>query len=157
MLTINEVKKNVAYKHLPIVILDEPTSGLDPIMQQVFYDLIEEEKQKGKTIIYSTHILNEVSKICDRVGIIKAGHLLKIDTVDNLVNKSFNVVTVTSGECNKIKNELELEIISEEKNTVKFKTELPADSLIKGLAHYQIDKILIEEPTIEDLFMHYYE
>lgn len=148
----------LALAHNPnLIILDEPTSGLDPIMQQVFYDLIEEEKQKGKTIIYSTHILNEVSKICDRVGIIKAGHLLKIDTVDNLVNKSFNVVTVTSGECNKIKNELELEIISEEKNTVKFKTELPADSLIKGLAHYQIDKILIEEPTIEDLFMHYYE
>lgn len=148
----------LALAHNPtFIILDEPTSGLDPIMQQVFYSLIEEEKKKGNTIIYSTHILNEVSKICDRVGIIKTGHLLTIDTVDNLINKSFNVVTVTSGDCSRIKERMEFDIISEEDNTIKFKTEMPADSLIKGLANYHIDKILIEEPTIEDLFMHYYE
>ena len=62
----------LAFMHNPkLLILDEPTSGLDPIMQQTFYELLKEEKEKGTTIFYSTHILSEISKICDRVGIIK--------------------------------------------------------------------------------------
>lgn len=62
----------LAFMHEPkLLILDEPTSGLDPIMQNIFYDLLKEEKAKGNTIFYSTHILNEVPKICDRVGVIK--------------------------------------------------------------------------------------
>ena len=69
----------LAFMHEPkILILDEPTSGLDPIMQNVFYELLKEEKAKGNTIFYSTHILSEVSKICDRVGIIKDGKLIKV-------------------------------------------------------------------------------
>ena len=60
-------------KNSKILILDEPTSGLDPIMQNIFYELLLEEKKKGTTILYSTHILSEVSKICDRIGIIKDG------------------------------------------------------------------------------------
>ena len=73
----------LAFMHEPkILILDEPTSGLDPIMQNVFYDLLKEEKAKGNTIFYSTHILNEVSKICDRVGIIKDGKLIKVEKIE---------------------------------------------------------------------------
>ena len=76
----------LAMMHSPkILILDEPTSGLDPIMQQVFYDLLKEEKENGTTIFYSTHILSEISKICDRVGIIKDGHLLKVETIKELI------------------------------------------------------------------------
>ena len=72
----------LAFMHEPkLLILDEPTSGLDPIMQQVFYDLLQEEKEKGTTIFYSTHILSEISKICDRVGIIKEGNLLKVESI----------------------------------------------------------------------------
>jgi len=69
--------------HSPkLLILDEPTSGLDPIMQETFSNLLKEEKEKGTTILYSTHILSEVSKICDRVGIIKEGNLLKIESIE---------------------------------------------------------------------------
>ena len=64
----------LALMHEPkILILDEATSGLDPIMQDVFFKILNQEKEKGTTIFYSTHILNEVSKICDRVGLIKNG------------------------------------------------------------------------------------
>ena len=64
----------LAFMHEPkLLILDEPTSGLDPIMQQTFYELLKEENKKGTTIFYSTHILSEISKICNRVGIIKEG------------------------------------------------------------------------------------
>lgn len=148
----------LALAHDPeIIILDEPTSGLDPIMQQTFYRIIQEEKAMGKTIIYSTHILGEVSKICDKVGIIKDGILIKTDNVENLTKNSFSIVTITSPEKNHILEELSAEIISEEEDTVKLKTEMSADCLIRSLAKYRLDKILIEDPTIEELFMHYYE
>lgn len=148
----------LALSHNPeIIILDEPTSGLDPIMQQTFYKIIQEEKANGKTIIYSTHILGEVSKICDKVGIIKDGVLIKTDSVDNLTKNSFLIVTITSPEKAEIVQELSAEIISSEEDTIKFKTELSAEKLIQSLAKHKLDKILIEEPTIEELFMHYYE
>ena len=148
----------LSFMHSPkFVILDEPTSGLDPIMQQKFYNLLKEEKEKGTTIFYSTHILSEVSKICDRVGIIKEGKLLKVESIDELLSKSLNFVTVKSEEVDNIVCDLKIIVDMKEDNTIKFKNELKADELIKSLAKYKIDKILIEEPTLEDIFLHYYK
>ena len=148
----------LAFMHEPkLLILDEPTSGLDPIMQNVFYDLLKEEKAKGNTIFYSTHILNEVSKICDRVGIIKNGKLIKVEKVEELSRKSLTFVTVTSQHSEDIAKELNAEIISREGKTVKFGNSLPHNELIKKIAKYEIDRVLIEEATIEEMFMHYYK
>lgn len=151
----------LAFMHEPkLLILDEPTSGLDPIMQQTFYELLNEEKSKGTTIFYSTHILSEVSKICDRVGIIKEGTLLKIENVEKMYDKNLTFVTMKSNEIESIITNLklngDLDIDSKENNTVRFKNELSPDLLIKELAKYKIDKILIEEATLEDVFLHYY-
>ena len=140
-----------------LLILDEPTSGLDPIMQQVFYDLLKEEKDKGTTIFYSTHILSEISKICDRVGIIKDGRLLKVETIEELQRKSLTYVTIESKDNDKIIKDLKLENISKENEFIKFKNSLSFDLLIKTLSKYKIDKILIEEATLEDVFLHYYQ
>lgn len=148
----------LAFMHEPkILILDEPTSGLDPIMQNVFYDLLKEEKKKGTTVFYSTHILSEVSKICDRVGIIKDGSLIKIENVADLQKNSLTFVTVTSDDNREIIKDMNIEVISEEENTIKFKTNMLHDELIKKMAAYRIDRILIEEATLEDLFLHYYQ
>lgn len=148
----------LAFMHEPkLLILDEPTSGLDPIMQNVFYDLLKEEKAKGNTIFYSTHILNEVSKICDRVGIIKNGKLIKVEKVEELSRKSLTFVTVTSEHSEEIAKELNAEIISREGKTFKCGNSLPHNELIKKLAKYEIDRVLIEEATIEEMFMHYYK
>ena len=147
----------LAFMHDPkILILDEPTSGLDPIMQNTFYDLIREEKAKGHTIFYSTHVLNEVSKICDRVGIIKDGRLIKVEKVEDLAKKSLTMVTVSSEQSKEIANNLSTKILFENEDTVKFGTNIPHDDLIKKIARYKIDRILIEEATIEDMFLHYY-
>ena len=140
-----------------ILILDEPTSGLDPIMQQIFYELLKEEQQKGTTILYSTHILSEISKICTRVGIIRDGKLLKIETIESLQNKNLTIVTLTSEEIDKIIKELKVDIKLKENNTIKFKNNLEVDKLIKILGKYNIDKLLIEEATLEDIFLHYYK
>ena len=148
----------LAFMHQPkLLILDEPTSGLDPIMQQIFYELLKEEKEKGTTVFYSTHILTEVSKVCDRVGIIKEGTLLKIETMEEMRNKNLTFVTIESNEIEKIISNLKLDINLKEDNIVRFKNELSPDLLIKELAKYKIDKILIEEATLEDMFLHYYK
>lgn len=148
----------LAFMHNPkILILDEPTSGLDPIMQEEFYDLLKEEKKKGTTIFYSTHILSEISKICDRVGIIKDGELLKIETVNEMRNKNLTYVTIESKDINDILKSLKIETIFKENNTIKFKNTFSPDILLKELSKYKIDKILIEEATLEDVFLHYYK
>ena len=148
----------LAFMHEPkLLILDEPTSGLDPIMQNVFYDLLKEEKEKGNTVFYSTHILNEVSKICDRVGIIKEGKLIKVERIEDLFKKSLTIVTITSEQLKEIKEDLKVNVILEEGNTIKFGNNLLPDELIKKVSKYRIDKILIEEATIEDMFLHYYQ
>ena len=148
----------LALMHEPkILILDEPTSGLDPIMQNVFYDLLKEEKKKGTTICYSTHILSEVSKICDRVGIIKEGQLIKIEEMEELSKKNLTFVKITSSEIKEIIEDLNIEVISEDENSIKFANNMQHNELIKRLAKYNIEKILIEEATLEDMFLHYYK
>ena len=148
----------LAFMHSPkLLILDEPTSGLDPIMQETFYELLKEEKKKGTTIFYSTHILNEVSKICDRVGIIKDGKLLKIESIDELRSKNLTLVTIDSPDIDSIISNLNLTTFKKENNTIKFRNELSSDMLIKELSKYHIDKILISEAPLEDGFLHYYK
>lgn len=145
----------LSFMHEPkLLILDEPTSGLDPIMQQVFYELLKEEKNKGTTIFYSTHILSEISKICNRVGIIKEGNLLTVETMEEIEKKNLNFVTIKSNDIAKIITNLKLDIKPNEENTIRFKNEISPDKLIKIVAKY---KILIEEATLEDIFMHYYK
>ena len=148
----------LALMHEPkLLILDEPTSGLDPIMQQTFYELLKEEKAKGTTIFYSTHILSEISKICDRVGIIKDGTLLKIEKVEEIQKKELTYIKVESASIDSIIKDLKLDPTLKENNTIKFKNTISSDKLIKTLSKYKIDKILIEEATIEDIFLHYYK
>lgn len=147
----------LALMHNPkLLILDEPSSGLDPIMQQTFYELLLQEKAKGTTIIYSTHILSEVSKICDRVGIIKDSHLVKIEDVDSLNNNRLTFIKINSVDNEKIKDALDLETYELGKNTIRFKYDKDVNSLLRVLTNFNIDRMLIEEPTIEEIFMHYY-
>ena len=74
-----------AFMHDPdILILDEPTSGLDPLMQSRFIDLLSEEKRRGKTILLSSHLFEEVERTCDRIGIIREGRLATVDSVEAL-------------------------------------------------------------------------
>lgn len=84
-----------AFMHDPdILILDEPTSGLDPLMQNRFIELIGEEKKKGKTILLSSHMFEEVERTCDRIGIIRNGKLLTIDSIETLRARHMHTYTV---------------------------------------------------------------
>lgn len=84
-----------AFLHDPdILILDEPTSGLDPLMQTRFVQLITEEKRKGKTILLSSHIFEEVERTCDRIGMIRNGTLAAVDSVETLRKRHMRTYSV---------------------------------------------------------------
>ena len=88
-----------AFMHDPdLLIMDEPTSGLDPLLQNEFYELLEEERRRGKTIFFSSHILSEVRRMCDRVAIIRDGRFVTVEDIETLVEKSGKVVTVQLAE-----------------------------------------------------------
>lgn len=139
-----------------IIILDEPTGGLDPLIQEEFYRILEEEKAKGKTIFFSSHILSEVQRLCDRVAIVKEGAIIKIETMEALRNQNIKKIKVKS------KNKMEINLpgvkdFSKTKENANFIFKGDVDKLIKELANYNIEDISIEEPTLEEIFMNYYE
>ena len=77
-----------------LIILDEPTSGLDPLMQQRFFDLLIEENKKGATILFSSHILGEVQRLCDRVAIIKEGKIVTVEKISNLQENNYKKIKI---------------------------------------------------------------
>ena len=148
----------LALMHSPkLVIFDEATSGLDPIIQRKFFEILNEEKKSGTTILYSTHILSEVSKICDKVAIIKEGKIIKCERVSDLIKKSLVLVTIMSNEIENIKGELNADYILDTPDTIKFAWKNDINELLKVLTKYNLQKLIIEESTIEDLFLHYYQ
>lgn len=140
-----------------LLILDEPTSGLDPIMQKQFQKLLIEEKEKGTTIIYSSHMLSEVSEICDRVGIVKDGKLVRVDAVENLAAHTLQHITIVSKHVQKIAEELKLDDAEISDDTLRFRFDGDINELISVSARYPISHMNIEEPSIEEIFMHYYQ
>ena len=126
-------------------------------MQEVFHNVLKEEKKKGTTIFYSTHILSDISKVCDRVGIIKNGELIKVETMKDLSKKNLTFVKISSKDIEEIKKDLKIEVIEQDNNQIKFANKLSPNELIKKLSKYDIEKILIEEATLEEMFLHYYK
>ena len=140
-----------------ILILDEPTSGLDPIMQNTFHNILLKEKEKGTTILYSSHVLNEVSSICDKVGFIKDGIIIKEDLMENIKKDNYTYLVIASKNIDKIKKELNLKIVKEENKEVTFINNMDFNTLINKLSKYNINKLLIQEISLEDLFINYYK
>ena len=141
-----------------LLILDEATSGLDPLMQEKFYQTLLEEKKSGTTIFFSSHILSEIRKICDRVGFIKDGKLIKIENVNEFINNKYLEISITSDDLDNIIKDIEIvKIINKTKKSIKFLYEDDINNLIKKINKYKIDKILIEEFSLEEEFMEYYK
>lgn len=150
-----------------VLILDEPTSGLDPVMQQVFIDFVKEEKERGKTILLSSHIFSEVDATCDRIAIIKDGKIVSEFVADDLKHKSAKFYEITfknSKEfeefCSSNKNSKDLKILNvDEKNNYVFIS--TDDSLINKviaiLSKYEIEDFNNKKETLEDYFMKFYK
>lgn len=138
-----------------IVIMDEPTSGLDPLLQQKFYDFLRKQKTKGKTMFLSSHILSEVDKICDRIGIIKEGELVALENVDTLKSKSGKKIKLKIKEKpEKFKGPKDMKIHD---GWIEFVTTDNIDIWIKEFSKYTIIDLDINDFSLEDIFIHYYE
>ncbi|MDR7002538.1 ABC transporter ATP-binding protein [Neobacillus niacini] len=140
-----------------LIILDEPTSGLDPLMQQKFFDLLKEENNKGKTILFSSHILSEVQKMCDRVAIIKEGKLVKVEKISTLRennHKKFKLETKASIQNLSIDGVTNLEV---KDNITSFLYSGDINLILKKLSELELENLWIDEPDLEEIFMHYYE
>ena len=148
----------LALMHEPeILILDEPTSGLDPIMQNIFHDLLLEEKAKGTTILYSSHVLSEVYNLCDRIGFIKDGIIIKEDSIEKIKQNNYTYLKIISKDIAKIKKDLQLKIYKENEKEVIFINNMEANNLISKLNKYDIQQLYLEQIPLEDLFMNYYK
>lgn len=145
-----------AFMHDPeLVIMDEPTASLDPLLQQEFYNFLRKEKKKGRTMFFSSHILSEVDKICDRVAIIRNGSLVALEDVDTLKNKKGKIIRVKIKEKPaKFKGPKDTKI---KDGWIQFVASDDIDHWIKKLAKHTILDIEINEFSLEDIFIRYYE
>ncbi len=137
-----------------MVIMDEPTNGLDPLLQQKFYKFLREEKKKGRTLFFSSHILSEVDKICDRVGIIRDGSLVALEKIEKLKRKRGKKIRI------KLKKEpkelIKMKNAKKVDGWIEFETDDDIDSLIKKISKYKVLDIEIQEYSLEGIFMKYY-
>ena len=149
-----------ALLHEPkLIILDEPTSGLDPLMQQTFFQLLKEENRNGATILLSSHILSEVERLCSRVAIIKEGKIAAVEHIKALQEKKHKIIRL---EFNQPVDEKILMIDGVSNLTWDgTKADLcyrgDINSFIKVLSSCDLRNIWINEPDLEDIFLHYYQ
>ncbi len=142
-----------------LLILDEPTSGLDPLIQNHFFDILNEQNEKGTTIFFSSHVLSDVEKFCHRVAFIKDGRIVNEDDINSLKEKLLSRITYRLKEG---KDDITLQtpgVISVEKNknSTSFLYKGEISILLKELSQMPVEKITITEPDLEEVFMHYYE
>jgi ABC-2 type transport system ATP-binding protein len=141
-----------------LYVLDEPTSGLDPLVQRQFYDLLLEEKARGKTVFFSSHILPEVERVCDRVGIVRSGNLVAIETVANLKCKKVRRMHLTLGR-EMAPEEVKLEgadIVSFKGRQLELRVHGNIARLLQQLGQLPVEDLSFPEASLEDTFMQYY-
>ena len=144
----------------PLLILDEPTGGLDPLVQEEFLDIIEEVKAEGRTVFFSSHNLAEVERVCDRVGIIRGGRLVAVETTETLVDKSFRHVVLTFAEDVDPKPFEALSGVKDLKaggNRLAFTLYEDLDEMVKLAAGHELVNMEYERPSLEEVFLTYYE
>ncbi|WP_040195871.1 ABC transporter ATP-binding protein [Candidatus Soleaferrea massiliensis] len=151
-----------AFMHNPsILVLDEPTSGLDPLMQNVFVELIEEEKKAGKTILMSSHIFEEVEKTCDRVAMIRQGRIaatLQMDEIEHNKKKVFKLEFLQIEDYQRfLREQLDFQAADEGKKQVWVRVkDKDINAFIKVLANYPLKFLSEVKSTLEDYFMNFY-
>jgi ABC-2 type transport system ATP-binding protein len=145
-----------------ILILDEPTSGLDPIMQNKFIELIKFEKTRGKTILLSTHIFQEVDASCDRLSIIKEGKIVTTivaDAIRNNENKIYKIEFLNDEDYDKFL-QMEMNIVYSNRKKRKMRIAIndkEVNRLIKNLSECKIKYFSESKFTLEDYFLNYYK
>ena len=152
-----------AFMHRPrLLILDEPTSGLDPLNQQEFDRMVLEARNEGRTIFLSSHVLSEVEKTCTTVGIIRDGRLVRIGDVAEVKAIKRYEMTITFATAIPVETFKSLDGVIEVEalhngHGVHLAMQGSADAVVKAAARYPVISLTSYEPSLEDIFLRYYE
>jgi ABC-2 type transport system ATP-binding protein len=147
-----------ALQHDPeLAILDEPTEGLDPLMQHAFYGIMEDLRGEGRTIFFSSHILSEVERVCDRVAIIRAGHLMALQNVDELLARRKRKVQLrwrgTAPDLSGVPGIADVVIKGDEMRATLLGEVAP---FVRAIASPSLEDLTIEPARLEEAFLEYY-
>jgi ABC-type multidrug transport system ATPase subunit len=150
----------LAFMHRPrLLILDEPTGGLDPLNQQQFYDLVREARADGATVLFSSHILSEVEHVCDRVGIIRHGRLVRVAELEELHDIRYHHVTLEFAGTPPeeiVRGAPGVENLVCEGQELRFSVRGAFDPLLRALEGYRVINLISHEPSLEEIFLAYY-
>jgi len=149
-----------AFMHRPeLLILDEPTTGLDPFMQREFYSLIAEAKEDGRTVFISSHILPEVERMCDRVGILRAGKLVTVEGVKALKERALRHLEIHFAEQvpkDAFTGITGIRDITVENGVMHCTVVGSLDAVIKAASRFRVENVITQEPSLEEIFVSYY-
>ena len=143
----------------PLLVLDEPTGGLDPLVQEEFLDIVEETRAEGRTVFFSSHVLPEVERVADRVGIIRDGALVAVEPTRELTNKAFRHVTLTFDapvDPAPFSSLSGVEGLKAEGNSLSFTLHEAPDAMVKLAAEHRLVGMEYERPSLEEVFLTYY-
>jgi ABC-2 type transport system ATP-binding protein len=150
-----------AFMHQPaVLILDEPTSGLDPLMQEAFYETVREAKDRGAAVLMSSHNLAEAQRVCNRIGIIKHGKLIREQTIDaneSLTTPVFEVTLRKHESLEAIKKEPALQIVEQtDSNALRVRPRGDIAPALAALSKYDIVSMISQHSDLEDEFLEFY-
>ena len=147
-----------ALQHDPeLAILDEPTEGLDPLMQHAFYSLMDDQRAKGRSTFFSSHVLSEVERVCDRVAIIRSGHLMALQSVDDLLARRKRKVQLrwrgVAPDLAGIPGLADVQV-----NGDRMTATLLGDvsGFVRAIASPSLEDLTIEPARLEEAFLEYY-
>jgi ABC-2 type transport system ATP-binding protein len=142
-----------------LLVLDEPTTGLDPLMQEEFLAVITEHRDRGGTVFLSSHDLDEVERVCDRVAIIREGRLVAVEHVAEMRGRAYRDVVVRFGHAvapAELAGVPGVEDVVGDGTTLRFRVRGELDPVIKAIAHHRVADLEVTRPTLEELFLTYY-
>jgi ABC-2 type transport system ATP-binding protein len=149
-----------AFMHEPeLLILDEPTTGLDPLMQQRFLELVAEARAAGQTVFMSSHVLSEVQQSADRVGIVREGRAVAVESVETLRHRAVRRVEVRFDEPVAAEAFTALPDIADlaiEGTVLRCRLTGRPDPFVKAVARFGVASLTVEEPDLEEHFFEYY-
>lgn len=145
-----------------LLILDEPTSGLDPLAQHQVLEILREVRAQGRTVFFSSHNLPEVERICDRVAIIRGGHLVAVERVEALTAQhvhriQLNFAAAVQGDRFATLPGVQVLEQANDANTVRLEITGEMDAVIKEAARHHVISIEAEQPSLEEAFLALYE
>jgi ABC-2 type transport system ATP-binding protein len=143
----------------PLLIMDEPTAGLDPLVQDEFLHLLEDARDEGRTVFFSSHVLSEVERVCDHVGIVREGELAALETTQSLLQKRLRRMTLEFAEPVDPAVFAGLEGVSDvqvDGTRVTLTLQDGLDHVVKLAARHTLVDLDVRRPSLEEIFLAYY-